>query len=52
MTQDEALAEVLRESLPGDVVALHESTCALRRDHPTDETCTCKPLVFVVGAKA
>lgn len=56
MTCDEALAQAISESGPGDIVIVHADDCDLRYiDSPTDEdldNCDCEPTELVVGAQA
>jgi hypothetical protein len=47
-SQEEAIAEALRESQPGDVVAIHALDCKLRPHDIDDSRCTCVPLVVTV----
>lgn len=54
-TQDEALAEALAESQPGDIVTVHERSCAsitAVRFEDVSRLCTCEPMELVVGAQA
>jgi hypothetical protein len=44
-TQDEALAAILAESEPGDLIEVHDEACPAL----VDEQCDCEVLVIQVG---
>jgi hypothetical protein len=52
-TQDEAIAEALRGSAPGDFVEVHSKDCKGREEQrpPYDVIgCTCTPMLLRAGA--
>lgn len=54
-TQDEAIGVALAESVPGEIVEVHDAACEIDEDPETGdvvEPCTCEPLVLTVGAEA
>lgn len=55
MTQDEAFAEALAESLPGDLILVHDEKCASRESTDNvsaERLCNCRPTTLTVGARA
>lgn len=54
-SRDEAIAEAIRDSPPGDLVEIHEEHCEGYEDPdpPHDVVgCNCEPLIFRTGAEA
>lgn len=54
MTRDEAIAAALAESLPGDILTIHEDRCGSADASTCEEEakCDCSPMELVVGATA
>lgn len=53
--QDEAIAAVMAEAQPGDIITIHHASCASITAvmHADPELlCTCTPLELVMGAQA
>lgn len=54
-SRDEAIAEALRDTAPGELVEIHEEACEgyEESDPPYDVVgCTCSPMILIAGAEA
>ncbi len=54
MTKDEAIATAIRESRPGDQIAIHADDCdsCADGDPYDDKRCRCEPMLLTIGAVA
>ncbi len=54
-SRDEAIAEALRDTDPGELVEIHDEDCEGHEesDPPHDVVgCTCSPMILIAGAEA